>query len=194
MARNLPENAAHFHDHGLYLPTRTMYIDGEKGDDGFELTSESVRRDIKNILTLDSIGTGDINIILNCNGGNTILGMAIYDAIKACKSFVRITVYGKAYSMGSVILQAADERVMAPHAIMMIHDGERTYEGHKNMVKNEVKLDNHVDDIQESIYLEAIKKKKPRYTKEQLQKLLTHDTFITAKEAVEMGLADKVLG
>jgi ATP-dependent Clp protease protease subunit len=194
MARNLPEHSAHFHEHGLHLPTRTMWIDGElNSEDEFELTSVSVRRDIKNLHTLDSMGTGNINVIMNCNGGDTLLGMAIYDAIRQCKNFVRITVYGKAYSMGSIILQAADERVMAPNAVMMIHSGEIAYSGAGKAVDNERKLDKKVDELQELIYLAKIKQKKPRFTRDQLQKLLEHDTYLTAKEAVELGLADKVL-
>lgn len=195
MARNLPEHSAHFHDHGVHLPTRTMWIDGELNSASeFELTSVSVRRDIKNLHILDTMGTGNINVIMNCNGGDTILGMAVYDAIKECKNHVIVTVRGKAYSMGSIILQAADERVMASSSVMMIHSGETAYTGAGKAVDNERKLDKAIDAAQELIYLARIKQKKPRFTREQLQKLLEHDTYLTAQEAVDIGLADRVLG
>lgn len=193
MARNIPEHSDQFHDNGLYLPTRTMYIDGEPGEDGFELTSTSIRRDLKNLHILDSIGTGEITVVLNCNGGDTVLGMAIYDAIKACKNFVRVIVKGRAYSMGSIILQAADERVLSPNSSVMIHMGDRTYKENHKYVNSEVKFDEHMDKVHVDIYLEKIKQKKPRFTKDQLQKLLDHGTIFTAKEALDIGLADKIL-
>ena len=193
MARNLPEHAAQFHDHGLHLPTRMVFIDGDETSESFELTAKSARRDIKNIHLLDNMATGDINIILNCGGGDTIAGMAIYDAIKGCKNHVIITVRGKAASMGSLILQAADERVMSSNSCMLVHMGEVEYKGLGTEVDSEREFDKLMDERHKNIYLSRIKEKKPRYTKEQLQKLLDHGTFMTAEKAVEMGLADKVV-
>lgn len=193
MSRNIGENAEQFHDNGLYLNTRTVVIDGDEDQDNFEITLKSARRDIKNLHVLDNLGQGDITVVLNCVGGDTLAGMAIYDAIRACKNRVVISAH-LAMSMGSIILQAGDERILHPNATVMIHAGEVSYANHPKSVDSWRKYDKVMDKKHEDIYLEKIKQKKPRFTREQLQKLLEHDTILTAQEAVDMGLADKVLG
>lgn len=193
MSRNIGENAEQFHDHGLYLNTRTIVIDGDDDQDNFEITMQSARRDIKNLHVLDNLGQGDITVVLNCVGGDVLAGMTIYDAIRACKNKVIIVAH-LAMSMGSIILQAGDERILHPNATVMIHAGEVVYTNHPKSVDNWRKYDKLLDKRHEDIYLEKIKMKKPRFTREQLQKMLEHDTILTAKEAVDLGLADKVLG
>lgn len=191
MSRNLGNEAELFHDHGLHLPTRTISFTGD-ADEG--LTNDNVERLIKNLHILDTMREGDITIKFNCDGGDTVLGMAIYDAIKCCKNFVRIVVYGHASSMGSIILQAADERIMSPNSVLMIHAGKVQYSAdHPKIIDNWRSYDKKMDVIHEDIYLKRIKEKKARFTKEKLQKLLEHDTIFTAKEAVNYGLADKIL-
>ena len=83
-------------------------------------------RAIKALHILDSTApTGDkpITVIMNNPGGDEYHGMAIYDAIKSCKNHVTIVVFGMAMSMGSIILQAADKRVMSANSRVMIHYG-----------------------------------------------------------------------
>ena len=46
--------------------------------------------------------------------------MAIFDAIKICRSHVTILVYGQAESMSSIILQAADKRIMMPNSTLYV--------------------------------------------------------------------------
>jgi ATP-dependent Clp protease protease subunit len=192
MARNISEHADDFHRHGLYLPTRTIFIEGDEDNDNNEITMKSSTRDVKNILIVDSLGTGTITIRLDCVGGDVLAGMKIYDAIAACRNHV-VIIADSAMSMGSIILQAADERIMNKNGRVMIHAGEVSYANHPSAIDNWRKYDKKMDTVHEDIYLEKIKKKKPRFTREQLQKLLEHDTILTAKEAVDMGLADKVL-
>lgn len=191
MARNISEHADDFHRHGLYLPTRTMVIDGDEDSDG-EITTKSASRDIKNLHILDNLGTGTITILLDSIGGTTLAGMRVYDAICACKNHV-VIIADSAMSMGSIILQAGDQRILNKNGRVMIHVGSAEYADHPNSIDNWRKYDKKLDVVHENIYLEKIKQKKPRFTREQLQKLLVHDTIFTAAEAVEMGLADKVL-
>ncbi len=192
MARNISDHADTFHQHGLYLPTRTMVIDGDEDEEG-EITIKSASRDIKNLHILDNLGTGTITILMDLVGGDVLSGMRIYDAIAACKNKV-VIIADSAMSMGSIILQAGDERILSKNARVMIHAGSASYSDHPRAIDNWRKYDKKMDVVHEDIYLEKIKQKKPRFTREQLQKMLEHDTILTAKEAVEMGLADKVLG
>lgn len=179
----LKDDLEAFHGTGLYLPTRTLLITGEVNDDLYAST-------IKNLHALDST-SGTINIKLNSEGGDVIAGRAIYDAIKNCKNHVRITVYGQASSAASFILQSADERIMTESSYLMLHVGE---EGHaQNHPKNVRRWDEFYRKLEtwmENIYLQKIKQKKKRYTRNQLKSVLLFDTILNPKEALEMGLID----
>lgn len=186
-----------FHDYSIYIPKRTLYMGseeisiehGESGTDG-----AMAERIIKNLIILEGMSSEPITIVMNNIGGDEYHGFAVYDAIRACKSRVTISVIGYAMSMGSVILQAADERIMAPTSRQMIHYGKWGVDDHaKNSQKwaeERLKMDGHV----EQLYLSKIKEKNPDFTLKRLQKMLNFDTFLSAEESVELGLADKVAG
>jgi len=164
--------------------------DYEVGESGVDYAM--AERVIKNLHFLDR-SEGEITIIMNNIGGDVYHGMAIFDAIKACENEVTIIAYGHAMSMGSVIMQAADTRIMTPNARMMLHYG---YGGHNDHLKN---LYKHIDELKKldkiinQIYLEKIKEKKPRFTMKQLEEKMNFDWFLDAKESIEFGLCDKIL-
>jgi ATP-dependent Clp protease protease subunit len=196
MSRNIDVHTILFQEHGICLRTRTLLIDGDEDSDNFEITEKSARRDIKNIHTLDTLApSGDrpITVILNCNGGCVLAGMAIYDALSQCLNRVIIKAH-TAMSMGSLILQAGDERLLYPNATVMIHNGEVSRQGSPKTVENWAAYDRKMDKIHEDIYLSRIKLKKPRFTREQLQKMLEHDTILSASQAINIGLADSIIG
>ena len=81
---------------------------------------------------------------------------------------------------------------MSPNSYLMIHYGEEQTEGHPITKK---RWDAHYDKVgkwMESVYIEKIKEKHPRYTKKKLTTVLEHDTIYYPKEAIDLGLADKV--
>lgn len=184
------------HDYSLYIPTRTLYMgseefsmeDGESGTDG-----KMAERMIKNLHILEGMNKEPITIIMNNAGGDEYHGFAIYDAIRACKSRVEIRVFGHAMSMGSIILQAADERIMAPTSRQMIHYGTWGTDGHTKTSRKWSDEGVKIDEWMEKMYLNKIREKNPEFTLSHLKKLLDHDTFLTAQESVDLGLADKIL-
>ena len=183
------------YDYDLFMPTRTIYIgsntvneDGESGVDA-DLSS----RVIKALHILDQ-KEEPIIVVLNNPGGDFYHGMAIYDAIKACKSHITIKVYGMAMSMAAIILQAADKRVMMPNARLMVHYGEAGFMGHSKTFAKWAEENKKTNSKIEQILLEKIKVKKPNFTLKELQKLLNHDTIYSSIETVEIGLADEVYG
>lgn len=198
MAKVNRDDVDKFHDYGLYIPKRVLYMGsedismehGESGVDG--LMAERI---IKNMSLLDSINNEPITIIMNNPGGDWYHGVGIYDAIKNAKSHVTIKVLGMAMSMGSVILQAADDRIIAPSAKMMIHYGETGIpETHSKNVKKWADENDRINVEMENIYMEKMKVKNPELKLKQLQKMLNFDTILSAKEAVDLGLADKIIG
>ena len=186
-----------FHDYSIYIPNRTIFIGseenslehGESGTDG-----AMAERACKNIHILESLSQEPITILMNNVGGDEYHGFAIYDSIKACKSHVTIKVMGHAMSMGSIILQAADERVMAPTSRQMIHYGTWSFCGHAKTAEKIAEEGKKINTWMENMYLDKIKVKQHEFSLARLKKMLDHDTFLTARESVNLGLADKILG
>lgn len=186
-----------FHDYSLYIPKRTIFMgseaydmsEGESGTDGL-----MAERTIKNLTILEGMSQEPITIIMNNIGGDEYHGLAIYDAIRACTSRVTIQVMGHAMSMGSIILQAADERVMAPTSRQMIHYGTWGIHDHAKTAQKWAEEGKKIDSWMEQMYLAKIREKHPDFTLSKLQKMLNFDTFLTAQESIFLGLADKVLG
>ena len=197
MGRPTRDDIARFHDDDIYVPTRTIYIgsayyDPEHGESGCD--GAMAERAVKNLRTLESINKDPITILMNNVGGDPYHGMAVYDAIRLCQSHVTIKVLGHAMSMGSVIFQAADHRLMAPNSRQMIHYGTWAADGHAKTTQKWAKECEKVDKWMEQVYLKEIKEKQPHFTLARLQRMLDHDTFLTAEESVALGLADAVMG
>lgn len=185
------------HDYGLYLPTRTVYMGSEAFEvDGGESGTDGLmaERTIKNLHVLDTLNQDPITIIANNIGGDEYHGYAIYGAIRACKSHVTMIVRGHAMSMGSIILQAADERIMDPFSRMMIHYGTWGADGHALTVLKQMKEGDFQNKQMEQIYIERMRQKDPTYPLSKLKKMCEHDTYLSAADAVALGLADKVEG
>lgn len=184
------------HDYSIHVPSRTIYIGSEMMDENGESGVDFLmaERVIKNLYLLDEASAEPITIILNNLGGDVFHGMAIYDAIKACRSQVTIKATGYVMSMASLILQAGDERLLSPHAVMMIHHGYDYQNNHVKVVRSWVEFGKKYDKVLNEIYLEKIKAKNPSFKDKHLDKLLDFDTILMADEAINLGLADGVYG
>jgi ATP-dependent protease ClpP protease subunit len=135
MAKTSRENLDTWFDLNLDIDSRTIYMgsmskdynDGESGVDNF-----MAEYFIKGMHILEGRGDKPITILMNNPGGDVYHGMAIYDAINTSPCEITINVYAYAMSMGSIILQAADRRIMFPNSRFMIHYG---YNGQSNHTK-----------------------------------------------------------
>ena len=138
-------------------------------------------------------------------GGEWDSGMAIYDAINMCQSYVTIIAYGQASSMSSIVLQAADKRVMTPSAHFMLHYGSVDCGGDHLSAHNYAKVDKKNTETMIGIYSEGCLNSK--YFKEHYsdltddkvrnylkRKLKDGDWYLDANESVYYGFADCVLG
>lgn len=157
---------------------------------------------IKNLQILSQIDPRrPILIHMKTCGGDWQEGMAIYDAIWACPNPIAILSYTHARSMSSIILQAADRRVLMPHSYFLIHEGTLGAIGTAKSVHSFVDWDNRiVRPTMLNIYTERLKQKgkfqrrAPERIKEMLQEEMDkkEDVYLTAQEAVEWGFADDV--
>jgi ATP-dependent Clp endopeptidase proteolytic subunit ClpP len=186
-----------FHDYQIWEPDRVLYLGSHHDHSGAEAgvdyrMAESL---IKNLTILDrTLHDTGITIKMNNIGGEVYHGMAIYDAILTCQNNVTIIVYGHCMSMGSLILQAADTRIMTLNSRMLVHYGHTEVSGHPLDVYRTIEEMKSMDDIVNSIYLQRIKQAKPRFTREEFENMIKFECYLSSKQAMELGLCDKILG
>jgi|SRR3984957_6365812 len=191
MARLNRDDIDKLYDYGIHIPTKTLITVGESD----EIVAENL---MKGLHLLDHIRQEEpITIHLNNIGGDEHHGMAIYDSIRACKSHVTIIGKGNVHSMGSVIFQAGDERIMSPNARQLIHYGTPLHADSELHAKSQWSWTEECKKFSrwmERMYLAKIREKHPDFKIEQVQEMLNFDKILDAKESVELGLADKILG
>lgn len=180
MNKNYGDALTRWFDYSVDMRGRTIYMGSQ--------TDEEMAEFFLKAMHMLSHTDDPINIIMNNEGGDEYHGLAIYDAILTSKAHVTVTVYGHAMSMGSWILQAADERVMAPNATMMIHYGVWGHEDHVKYYRLHAKECERLNTLMEEAYLEKGSMKRTK-----LKKMLEDDSYLTAEQAVALGLADKIL-
>lgn len=192
------EHCEIFLQRNVDLLNGTLYIGSKaeiKAADGVssEVNSDLAAEVMKNLILLTQIGHKELSVVLNCPGGDVQQALAIYDALIAFDGKVSITVVGEAYSMGAIILQAGDERLLSPNSSVMIHDGTRSYSNVR--VKDYRKMSRHDDANDKKCYdilLHAMKKTNPNMTLAKLKKIMSSDEYFTAEDAVAIGLADRI--
>lgn len=158
-----------------------------------DIDEDTADRTVSSLLALD-VTEGPINLLLSTTGGDWYAGMAIYETIAAMQNYVTVTGVSYVMSMGTVIMQAADKRLLTPQATFLLHYGTDRMSGTHVDFQRAAKHGQAIQRQQEDIYLERIHEAHPRYARAKIQKLLEHDTYLTAQEAVALGLATKVTG
>jgi ATP-dependent protease ClpP protease subunit len=175
-----------FFDNSVSIPTRTIYLGTESRDnDGAEngVEYEMSQRAIKALYLLDR-SKGTITILHNTCGGDDNHMWAIHDAIKECRNKVVVKIYGAVHSAGMVILQAADERVLTPNCRGMIHLGSL---GETSKVEGGI-----LDTMYREALLDRIQEKNAHFDPEVLDQMLSTDTYFSATEMINLGLADRI--
>lgn len=196
MTRKFPTNddIDRFFQYGIDISNRTIYMGSlESEDDKGETGTDYAMAEyiIKGLHVLDR-KQGNINMILNNPGGDEYHGWAIFDGIKSCKNRVIIKVCGHGMSMGSIILQAGDRRIMTPNSTLMIHYGTWGYSGHAlDFLKSAAECKKQCDKM-ENVFLKRIKEKHPKYNRMRFRREFSFDKYLDAKEALELGLIDKI--
>jgi len=195
--RKASDDTNFFFDYNLHFPSRTIYL-GNIYNENDTATDNTVAEYFLKGMHLLNLGEdpGDISIILNHWGGDEYHFLACYDAIALSRAEVTVTVYGAAMSMGSWILQAADHRVMAPNATLLLHYGTWGTEVENASEDRLASMHNEGQRLRrqmEHTYLTRIRAKNPAYTERDLRALLNKEAYIPAPEAVNLGLADEVL-
>lgn len=157
---------------------------------------------VAQLLFLESQGNEDIQFFINSPGGSVTAGLAIYDTMQFIKPDINTIVIGQAASMGSFLAQAGTpgKRFVLPESRTMIHRVSSGTPGTRGSVHvQELQFEDAVRAMEESKHLNKrltelyVKHNTAGKSYEQLFEAMKFDTFLSAEEAVEYGLADKVI-
>lgn len=185
------------HEYGILLDTREVWLTGDvEAETAFEV--------LGNIRLLETQGGGPILLHTNSPGGEWNHGMAVYDALRQspCKTIVLAHAY--AASMTSIIPQGADVRVVMPNAEVLVHYGTEYIGGNAQSVISTGKQAEQSRERMLAIYADRCYRGpwfiKKRWSRERVKEWLrkeidkTQERYMDARQAVEYGFFDAVLG
>jgi len=134
----------------------------------------------------------DISLYINSPGGSVTAGMAIYDTLQFIKPDVQTIVMGQACSMGSLLASsgAKGKRFILPNARHMIHQPSGGSRGQATDMLIQVTEILKMKQVLTEIY---VKHNSAGKTFEEFTADMERDNFMSAQEAVDYGLADKIL-
>ena len=158
---------------------------------GEEIDDEMANSIVAQLLVLDAENPEkDIMMYINSPGGVITAGMAIYDTMKLIKADVCTVCLGEAASMGAFLLSGGTKgkRMALPSARIMIHQPLGGARGQATDIEIEAK-----EILRMKKELNTLLAEHTGQTVEQIYKDTERDNYMSAQEAVEYGLIDKVL-
>lgn len=132
----------------------------------------------------------DINLYINSPGGQITAGLAIYDTMKMIKAPVSTIAIGMAASMGTILLTAGTKgkRYSLPHSTIHLHQPLGGVQGQAADIEIEAK-----EILRMRALLNSILKEATGLSDELIAKYTDRNFYMTAEEAVKLGLIDEVL-
>lgn len=136
---------------------------------------------------------GEVSVIdlrINSGGGDVFEAAAIYNMLKRHKARVEVHIDGLAASAASVIAMAGDKVTMPKNAMLMIHNAWTIVMGNHHDLR---KAADESEKISNSTVKQSYLDKNPELDADELSRLLDEETWLTAEEANDLGLADEVV-
>lgn len=127
---------------------------------------------------------------LNSGGGSVYQGFEMYTVVRGHKGRTVAEVFGIAGSAMSVFLAGCDQVLMSPVGNVMVHRASTCAWGNSRVMKETKQM---LDTIDESILNAYTEKSGGKRTREDFARMMRGETFMTAQEAIECGLADGIL-
>ena len=158
---------------------------------GTPVESQMANSIVAQLLLLDSQNPEqEIQMYINCPGGEVYAGLAIYDTMRYIKAPVSTICVGMAMSMGSVLLMAGDKgkRMALPNSRIMIHQGSAGFRGNTPDLEVQAKEVLKLRDTLVEIY-----HKHTDLPHEKLLRDMERDYFMSPEEAKQYGLIDEVI-
>jgi ATP-dependent Clp protease protease subunit len=167
---------------------RDVYLIGD-------IEKDNARHIIERMREMANDSNRPITLYINSAGGNVTDGLAIHDSIRAIVRRgieVTIVVQGMAYSMGSVVLQAASDgrRLAQPHSWIMIHEPAK-WAGWQSTSAAAQHLD-RLKQMQAQIY-QILATRSGRPLRQIIRDTKRTDLYLNARKALEYGLIDGIV-
>ena len=163
---------------------RVLYFDGEISDEtwwGDEITPAMFKSELFS-------DKGDITIWLNSPGGDCIAASQIYAMLMDYPHNVTVKIDGIAASAASVIAMAGTKVLMAPTALMMVHNPLTIAIGDTDEMQKAISM---LDEVKESI-INAYQVK-TNQSRAKISHWMDAETWMNAQKAIELGFADGIL-
>jgi ATP-dependent Clp protease, protease subunit len=167
---------------------RDVYLIGDIEKDTARLCIERLRE-------LSNDNTKPISLYINSAGGNVTDGLAIHDVVRHIISRgieVAVVVQGMAYSMGSIVLQAASEgkRLTYPHSWIMIHEPAK-WAGWQSTTAAAQHLE-RLKQMQDQIY-KILSSRSGKPLRQIIRDTKRTDFYLDAQSALDYGLVDGIV-
>jgi len=163
---------------------RVLRLEGPIDSESFwgdEITPQSFRDELY-------AEEGDITLWLNSPGGNVFAAAEIYTMIRDYPHKVTVKIASIAASAASVIAMAGNTVEMSPTALLMVHDPSTIAMGNARDMEKAIATLNEVKESIINAYMA-----KTGLSHNRISKLMSDETWINAKKAVELGFADVIL-
>lgn len=164
--------------------TRTLRLEGPIDEESFwgdEITPQMFRDEL-------NAGEGDVTVWINSPGGNVFAAAEIYTMLKDYKGSITVKIDAIAASAASVVAMAGDIVQMSPVAMLMIHDPSTVAMGNTKDMEKAIEV---LNEVKESIINAYASKSGLSHAR--IANLMSNETWMNAKKAVELGFADEVL-
>ncbi len=141
----------------------------------------------------------DMELLINSPGGDVFTGMAIASLLARRKGNTTTTAIGLAASIASIILLAGDKVQMDERAFLMIHDAWAFSAGDASELRKDARLLEKISNQLAELYTGKIKASgklingNEEETREKVRRMMKAETWLTAQEALDMGLIDEIV-
>jgi ATP-dependent Clp protease protease subunit len=163
---------------------RILRLEGPIDSENFwgdEITPQMFREDLE-------AEEGDVTVWINSPGGNVFAAAEIYTMLKDYAGKVTVKVASLAASAASVVAMAGDTVQMSPTALLMLHDPSTVAMGNTRDMEKAIAALNEVKEAIVNAYAAKSGLRRGR-----IADLMSEETWLNAKKAVELGLADEIL-
>ena len=163
---------------------RVLRLEGPIDEESFwgdEITPADFRAELE-------AEEGDVTVWINSPGGNVFAAAEIYTMLREYAGAVTVRIASIAASAASVVAMAGNRVEMSPTALLMIHDPSTIAMGNAKDMEKAIET---LNEVKESIINAYAAKSGLRHNK--IAELMSNETWMNAKKAVELGFADAVM-
>ena len=163
---------------------RVLRLEGPIDEDSFwgnEITPDAFREELE-------AEEGDVTVWLNSCGGNVFAAAEIYNMLCDHKGKVTVKIDAIVASAASVVAMAGDRVLMSPVALLMLHDPMTIAMGNAQDMEKAITTLNEVKESIINAYT-----RKTGLSRNRVSKMMSDETWLNAKKAVELGFADEIL-